>query len=375
MAADTPSTSPSSNRSHFAHLQTPHSGYHWTGSSDRFFEGWYTRLTLPACKDSFAFMYSIEDPIGGQPHSGGCAQVLGPNDAYFCRTLPNVQQFWAWPNALGVGHWRKHRSPAPKPQFLQGDRFFTHVHEGYQLTATHHQGQLYNPRANEWIRWQYTIQPIYGWGSTNQAQQSTAGWLSQFPIFEPGWQILMAHGYATGWIDWLGKCYEFVDAPVYSEKNWGSSFPGKWFWIQCNSFESQPDLTLTAVGSLRHLLGLQETVGMVGVHHQQQFYEFVPWNAQIRWTVHPWGIWKMTADNGQYVVTLNGIAPPHSATTVRVPSENGMVFNCRDTTHGELTLQLYQKQANQLHLICEAHSQAAGLETGGEPWHEIWERA
>jgi len=25
------------------------------------------------------------------------------------------------------------------------------------------------------------------------------------PIFEPGWQILMAHGLATGWIEWNGN--------------------------------------------------------------------------------------------------------------------------------------------------------------------------
>jgi len=28
--------------------QTPHSGYHWDGSSRRF-EGWYYRVTLPEC--------------------------------------------------------------------------------------------------------------------------------------------------------------------------------------------------------------------------------------------------------------------------------------------------------------------------------------
>ncbi len=58
-------------------LQTPHSGYHWDGNSDRFFEGWYFRVTLPEIGETFAFMYSIEDPIGGQPHSGGAAQILG----------------------------------------------------------------------------------------------------------------------------------------------------------------------------------------------------------------------------------------------------------------------------------------------------------
>ena len=52
-------------------MLTPHSGYHWDGSDRRFFEGWYFRITLPKHRQTFAFMYSIEDPIGGQPTAGG----------------------------------------------------------------------------------------------------------------------------------------------------------------------------------------------------------------------------------------------------------------------------------------------------------------
>jgi len=53
--------------------QTPHSGYHWDGSSRRFFEGWVPR-DFARVRSDLAFMYSIEDPVGGKPHSGGAAQ-------------------------------------------------------------------------------------------------------------------------------------------------------------------------------------------------------------------------------------------------------------------------------------------------------------
>ncbi|MGA7937318.1 MAG: tocopherol cyclase family protein, partial [Kovacikia sp.] len=96
---------PISQSNFFKHLLPPHSGYHWDRSSRRFFEGWYYRVTLPDCGQTFAFMYSIEDPVGGKPHSGGAAQILGPNDEYLCRTFPDVRTFWAWRQALGLGHW------------------------------------------------------------------------------------------------------------------------------------------------------------------------------------------------------------------------------------------------------------------------------
>jgi tocopherol cyclase len=116
-------------------IETPHSGYHWDGGSRRFFEGWYYRITLPTRGQSFAFMYSIEDPRGGQPYSGGAAQILGPEDSYLCRTFPDVNKFWAHRESLGFGHWGRTDLPI-KPQYLEPQVFDSRVEEGYQATAT-----------------------------------------------------------------------------------------------------------------------------------------------------------------------------------------------------------------------------------------------
>ena len=115
-------------------LQTPHSGYHWDGSSQRFFEGWYDRVTLPNEAQTFAFMYSIENPIGDQPHSGGAAQILGPDDQYLWRTFPDVQRFWGAQDRLAFGHWGK--TDLTTPQELSPTEFEKHIQEGYQSTAT-----------------------------------------------------------------------------------------------------------------------------------------------------------------------------------------------------------------------------------------------
>lgn len=65
-------------------------------------------------------------------------------------------------------------------------------------------------------------------------------------------QVLMAHGLSTGWIECDGKRYDFHDAPSYSEKNWGGSFPSKWWWVVCNTFDD-PDVALTTVGKQRQV--------------------------------------------------------------------------------------------------------------------------
>ncbi|XQQ06016.1 MAG: tocopherol cyclase family protein [Leptolyngbya sp. IPPAS B-1204] len=368
-------------------LQTPHSGYHWDGSDRRFFEGWYYRVTLPEARQTFAFMYSIEDPTGGQVHSGGAAQILGPNDEYLCRTFPDVQSFWAWRHALGLGHWRRlnatnksskvtelsplvrRGSQAASPHHLPPAQFDHQIQEGYQATATWHQGILRDPGSGFTARWQYAIEPVYGWGDVNESQQSTAGWLSQWQIFEPGWQILMAHGLATGWIEWNHKRYEFVNAPAYGEKNWGGAFPQKWFWINCNCFANEPDLALTAGGGRRGVLWWMESVAMVGIHYKGKFYEFVPWNSQVTWEIQPWGDWRMRAQNSQYEVELTATTNL-PGTPLRAPTQQGLVFCCRDTMRGQIHLQLRQRATSKL--ILTATSDLCGLETGGGPWDGVW---
>ncbi|MGF1481246.1 MAG: tocopherol cyclase family protein [Cyanophyceae cyanobacterium] len=347
-------------------LQTPHSGFHWDGSSKRFFEGWYDRVTLPQQKQTFAFMYSIEDPIGNQPHSGGAAQILGPDDQYLWRTFPEVGGFWGAQDRLAFGHWGKSDLAIP-PQELSNTEFEQHVQQGYQSTATLNQGSIRDPGKNFYCRWCYGIKPIYGWGNPQSPQQSTAGWLSYLPIFEPGWQILMAHGLATGWIDWNGKRHKFTDAPAYKEKNWGRSFPQKWFWLNCNSFTDTSDLALTAGGGRREVLGFMESVALICLHHNNKFYEFVPWNSQVSWQIQPWGRWQMQAENHNYRVKLTGTTE-HSGTPLRAPTEQGLIFACRDTMQGQLTLELGDHRGNTL---LKAKSDLCGLEVGG-PWDGEW---
>ena len=55
--------------------RTPHAGYHGQGQTD-FFEGWYSRITLPENDQSFAFIYAIFDPGRRTERSGVDAQVL-----------------------------------------------------------------------------------------------------------------------------------------------------------------------------------------------------------------------------------------------------------------------------------------------------------
>ena len=276
---------------------------------------------------------------------------------------------WDW----GIGEGRQggrggRGAGGQESHYLEPGEFERQIQEGYQATATLNQGSLREPSGQQ-ARWEYQIQPVYGWGNGDQPQQSTAGWLSSLQIFEPGWQILMAHGLATGWIEWNGQRYDFTDAPAYSEKNWGGAFPQKWFWLNCNSFVGQPDLALTAGGGRRSVLGWMESVAMIGIHYRGQFYEFVPWNAEVNWQILPWGEWRMQAENADYTIDLVGTTEL-PGTPLRAPTQQGLIFICKDTMRGQVTLRLRHRHSQTL--ILEASSDLCGLETGGDTWDGVW---
>eukprot|EP00798_Chlamydomonas_sp_ICE-L_P022637 gene22636-29781_t len=220
--------------------QPPHSGYHFDGTSRRFFEGWYWKVQLPGTSDSFAVIFSVEDPGDPNSPSGGLGvQVMGPKDSYICQFQKNIGTFWADRN-----------------------------------------------------------------------------------LFEPHWQVLMADGLASGHLIWGDQRYDFTDAPCYAEKNWGGGFPSKWAWIQCNSFDGQPDLSVTAVGARRGLLlgvpGVEEDVGMIGIHYNGDFIELVPWTGDVSWDVAPWGKWTIRASSRDYDALIEASCPADAGAVLRM---------------------------------------------------------
>ena len=232
--------------------EAPHAASHFVRRARRpdgapFFEGWYLRLVLPETDASFAFMFSVE------AKGLGTIQVAGPDDSVHFHALSGgLEGFRASPRTLRMRH-------------------YDHVdYYGYELTARASTGRLPNG-----LSWYVRYAPLATWGDRSGVPRCTATRLSRFSAFEPGWQVLMAHGLALhGEIRYSGKVFDVRDARVYMEKNWGASFPSKWWWVQANAFSMHPDLSVTSVGASRMVLGLKETLGMIAVHLDGVLYEF-----------------------------------------------------------------------------------------------------
>jgi tocopherol cyclase len=365
-------------------LAPPHSGYHMRGS--RGFEGWYHRLVLPGA--DFAFIYSVFDGVDAEsPRHGVGMQIIGPGER-ITRSTPVSDGFWADEHDLALGHTtfgiKSKRPMAPRV-------FQRFVSEGFQLTSTMHQGVC------EEASWSYKIEPRLGWGGAwgVDKQYSTAGWLAALPVFEPHYQVLMAHGLASGQVCWRGKRYVFVDAPVYAEKNWGNQFPSRWFWLQCNSWDEAagPEdgngggvVSMTCAGGRRGVPVIgEEEVAMIALHTKEdlggatngRFHPF----PNVKWTMGPWGSWRAEGSFEDLKVLIEASCDPAAdpGIFVAIPTTEGMVDGSRETFEGRVRVRMWRCGAADGDesgaadtLLIDSSSDRCALELGGAPWDSAW---
>ena len=412
--------------------QTPHAGRHFLPSHPaykkpfwrrlywkrrkRFMEGWYYRLTLVKEKVSFAFIISIEDP-GLYPVSDlrlACIQVVGPDDGYLVQADRDDSKFWAAKKEQALGCTFEYHTSTnnnitttmTQITAMKPEEWREIVKSGFQILPRHllgrvdgHDGSRGGVLKGQGVpglcEFDIQVDPICGWGgpidgSTKTRQKSTAGWLANFEVFEPHWQVTMADARASGTVVWNNTRYTFRNEPFYAEKNWGAALPSKWYWTQCNSFEGYEQLAVTAGGGVRKIpLGQQEALGMVSVHYNGKFYEAVPWTGSMAWNVSTWGYWKL---EGRSTVGPNPFeveiiyecdAEEIPGLVFRAPTpDEGMVYFCRDTFEADTTLTLWELELDTSTkefirragppLIDRAKSAQGGAEIGGGPWWDSW---
>ncbi|KAF5797040.1 putative tocopherol cyclase [Helianthus annuus] len=198
-------------------LRPPHSGYHFDGTTRKFFEGWYFKVSIPEQRQSFCFMYSVENPAfkkdlnileqlqHGPRFTGVGAQILGAHDKYICQYSKESHNFWGSRHELMLGNsFSVQTGKQPPNSEVPPQVFNQRVIEGFQVTPLWHQGFIRDDGRTSYAetvktaRWEYSTRPVYGWGDVGSKQKSTAGWLAAFPVFEPHWQICMAGGLSTG---------------------------------------------------------------------------------------------------------------------------------------------------------------------------------
>ena len=69
------------------------------------------------------------------------------------------------------------------------------------------------------------------------SERGVMGWFGYVPFLETNHGLLSLDHRVNGSIMINGEQHEFRDGMGYIEKDWGSSFPSSWIWMQSNGFD------------------------------------------------------------------------------------------------------------------------------------------
>jgi hypothetical protein len=173
----------------------------------------------------------------------------------------------------------------------------------------------------------------------------------------------------------------FSNISCCTEKNWGQGFPQKWAWLQCNSFSGQPYLSVTAAAAVRNLFnvpGVQEEVGLIGIHHEGKFYDLGVMNGRMRWSIDPWGKWNFWAKGDDFEALMEASCDQGAGVRLRAPTANeGLYPSCKDTFAANVRLRLWALDRTGIRKpepIVDAVSSSCAAEVGGGSWWDSWER-
>ena len=85
------------------------------------------------------------------------------------------------------------------------------------------------------------------------------------------------------------------------------------------------------------------------MHYNGVFYEAVPWTGEMEWNVDPWGSWKFSArcTSGKrlFEVEVEAVCDEEGV-VLRAPTNDGMVYFCRDSFYANVELSLFELEWN-----------------------------
>lgn len=188
------------------------------------------------------------------------------------------------------------------------------------------------------------------------------GVFSAIPFLNQYWHPYRLGGRATGSVEFEGQRWEFTDATLYAERNWGAGFPQRWWWGQAHDFDGA-DVSVAFSGGLLELGPLNREVTGVVVRLGRKVIRLTP-PMPVRSVIGE-NYWSIRGRSPRYQIELEGDGTgvaPH-VLPVPLPAERRNVDT--DFEHLGGRLRLTVKESGRV--IFSGTSGLAGLEIGSRP--------
>lgn len=186
------------------------------------------------------------------------------------------------------------------------------------------------------------------------------GWYAFVPQMECYHGVVSINHSIKGSLEVNNKKVDFSDGKGYIEKDWGSSFPKAWVWMQSNHFKDYGTSVIASIARIPWLTG-EFTGFIIGILHNERLYRFATYTgARLEeLSVNNNGV-KVVVSNKKHVLELDAIK--ESGGELFSPNLGVMDGRISESLQSRINVRLYERSNRRKELILEDTGQNTGME-------------
>lgn len=186
---------------------------------------------------------------------------------------------------------------------------------------------------------------------------SAMGFFAYMPFMECYHDIISMNHDIAGNIVVNSKIFDFNNGKGYIEKDWGTSFPRKYIWLQSNHFECSDASIMLSVATIP-FLGTSFKGFICNLHICGKEYRFATYNnSRIIKSQIGEGSFEFTIVHGEHKLVIKaGVSSDVSI--LKAPDNGFMNVQIKEGLSGNVSLRLYKNTS----ILFEDYSDACAIE-------------
>lgn len=183
------------------------------------------------------------------------------------------------------------------------------------------------------------------------------GWYSFVPFMECKHGIISVDNSLTGVLSVNGTLLNFDNGKGYIEKDWGTSFPEAWIWMQSNNFSAADTSFSFSIAKIPWMGKF--FIGFISfLYYDKKFFLFSTYNKSVVTKInHSEDTIDFEVSNRNVILKVS--TSKSTFGELRAPVSGDMSRRIKESIDSEITLSLSDKQGN---LIYNDTGKRAGLE-------------
>lgn len=187
------------------------------------------------------------------------------------------------------------------------------------------------------------------------------GPFSFIPFMECYHGIVNIHCEIEGFLCINGKDTDFTGGYGYIEKDWGTSFPKSWIWLQCNHFKSENSCLMFSVASIPWLTSSFD--GLISfLKFGDDFFRFATYTgAKIKQLSYVNNILEIVVEDSKNILSIK--ASVARGGVLKAPKNGMMDIDITESITSQVDVILQDKKGN---IIFSDKGNNTGLELAGD---------